>query len=79
MGPDRVLLHVAMLSKTCDDCIELNALRATTMQAVDNCRLSLTRFLEKVRMYERSLREQGTGNLLRDMGEEDPVANLEEG
>jgi hypothetical protein len=49
------------------------------MQAVDNCRLSLTRFLEKVRMYERSLREQGTGNLLRDMGEEDPVANLEEG
>jgi hypothetical protein len=36
------------------------------MQAVNNCRLSLNEFLEKVRKYERSLGDEGCGNLLRD-------------
>ena len=46
-GLNRSLLYVSMLSKTCDDCMELTALRATAMQVVDNCRLNLIRFLEK--------------------------------
>lgn len=63
---ERALHQVSMLSKTCDDSIELNALRVTTWQAVETCRESMSVFLAKIRKFERSLGEGGSGNVVKD-------------
>lgn len=55
-----------MLTKTYENCVELNALCVTAKQAVDNCRLSLDVFLGKIRKFERSLGEEGSGSVVRD-------------
>ncbi|KAH8592186.1 hypothetical protein B0O99DRAFT_689964 [Bisporella sp. PMI_857] len=63
---DRVLLQVIQLSESYRDCIEFHVLGITVVQAVENCRRSMNDFLGKVRKYERSLRDQGSGNFLKD-------------
>ena len=63
---DRALLQVLDLSQKCEDCVELNALRVTVVQAVEQCRLSMSGFLEKINKYKQSLRCDGSGSFLKD-------------
>ena len=63
---DRVLLEVELLCRESNETLHLNALRVTTQRIVDQCRQSIEAFLAKVRSYGRSLREGGSGNLIRD-------------
>ncbi|KAH9209390.1 hypothetical protein DL95DRAFT_526918 [Leptodontidium sp. 2 PMI_412] len=65
---DRALLEVELLSRTCDSTIELNALSHTTRRVVDQCKESMELFLRKVRTYNCSLREGGSGDRIRDAG-----------
>ncbi|PVH79678.1 hypothetical protein DL98DRAFT_214990 [Cadophora sp. DSE1049] len=63
---DRALLEVELLSRTCDTSIELNALSQTTRRVVDQCKVSMELFLRKLRTYNCSLREGGSGDRIRD-------------
>ena len=63
---ERALLEVEMLSRACDNTLELNALCATARRAADDCRKSIEVFLEKIRGYSASLRSGGSGNVLKD-------------
>jgi hypothetical protein len=63
---DRALLEVNLLSRTCDNTIELNALCKTARQAAENCRHSIESFSRKVRKYGSSLDEGGSKNVFRD-------------
>ena len=63
---DRVLLEVELLWRTCEETVELNALRVTSHRMVDQCRSCIETFLETTRKYRSSLREGGSGNRLRD-------------
>lgn len=63
---DRVLLEVELLWRTCENTIELNALRETARRMTDQCRRSIEWFLEKIKEYGPSLRHNGPGNIIRD-------------
>lgn len=63
---DRALLEVELLWRTCEETVELNALRVTARRMADQCRRSVEVFLDKVKKYGPSLREGGTGSLIRD-------------
>lgn len=65
---DRALLEVEMLSRTCDTSIELNALSCTTRRVVDQCKESMESFLRKLKSYNSSLKEGGSGGRVRDAG-----------
>ncbi|KAH8819392.1 hypothetical protein F5884DRAFT_10370 [Xylogone sp. PMI_703] len=65
-GLERALLQIDLLSRTCDTSPELNALNETARRSAEDCRLSIASFLQKVKKYEPSLRENGSGNLFRD-------------
>ncbi len=63
---DRVLLEVELLWRTCESTNELKALRETAHRMADQCRRSIEAFLEKVEKYRPSLRNGGSGSVLRD-------------
>ena len=63
---DRVLLEVELLWRTCESTNELNALRETAHRMADRCRRSIEAFLKKVEKYRPSLRDGGSGSVLRD-------------
>ena len=65
---DRALLEVELLSRTCDTSIELNALSCTTRRVVEQCKESMELFLQKLKSYNFSLRECGSGGRIRDAG-----------
>ncbi|CAD6575091.1 MAG: hypothetical protein ASARMPRED_007053 [Alectoria sarmentosa] len=64
---DRVLLEVELLWRTCECTVELNALRETAHRMTDQCRHSIEAFLEKIKKYGRSLRDGGSGSVVRDV------------
>lgn len=63
---DRVLLEVELLWRTCEESVELNALRVTSRRMVDQCRDSIEKFLKTIQHYGPSLRAGGSKNPLRD-------------
>jgi hypothetical protein len=63
---DRVLLEVELLWKTSENTVELNALRETARRMTDQCRCPIEDFLKKVKTYGPSLREGGSGSVIRD-------------
>ena len=63
---DRVLLEIELLWRTCDETLELNALRVTARRAVDQCRQSIDKFLMRIQNYRTGLKEGGSGNFVRD-------------
>lgn len=63
---DRVLLEVELLWRTCEDSVELNALRETARRMADQCRQSIEGFLTKIKKYGPSLRDGGSGSVFRD-------------
>lgn len=65
-GLDRVLLEVELLWRTCESTAELNTLRETAHRMADQCRRSIEAFLKKVKKYRPSLRDGGSGSVVRD-------------
>src|SRR5437763_3770816 len=65
-GLDRPLLEVDLLSRTCDNTIELNALCMTARQTAGNCRHCIETFSNTVSKYGSSLGEGGSRNVFRD-------------
>ena len=63
---DRVLLEVELLWRTCESTVELNALRVTAHRMTDQCRQSIEAFIKKVKKFRPSLRDGGSGNVLKD-------------
>ena len=63
----RALLEVETLARGFEATVELNALSHTARKAADQCRGCIETFLKKVRGYEGTLREGGSGNKLRDL------------
>jgi hypothetical protein len=63
---EKSLLQVDLLFRTCDRSIELNALHETARAAAENCRDCIEPFLEKIRKYEGSLKDGGSGNRFKD-------------
>lgn len=76
---DRALLEVESLSRSCDTSIELNALSHTVRRVVDQCKECIEAFLEKIKSYEKSLRNGGSGNKLCDMGKKVKWALIQKG
>jgi len=64
---DRALLEVESLSRSCDISIEPNALSHTVLRVADQCKECIEDFLKKIKGYEKSLRNGGSGNKLCDM------------
>jgi hypothetical protein len=65
-GLERALLQVDLLSRTCNNSPELNALHETACRTAEDCRRCISDFLKKIKKYEPSLREAGSGSLIRD-------------
>lgn len=65
-GLERALLQVDLLYRTHNDSPELNALHETARRAVDNCQVCIAGFLDKIKKYQPSLRENGSGSVFRD-------------
>ena len=63
---EEVLLQVDLLWRTCETTVELNALRETSLRAVERCRSSISLFLKKVKKYGPSLTDGGSGKLVQD-------------
>ena len=63
---DRALLEVMNLAQNFETKVELNALSHTARRTTDQCRVCIEGFLEKLRGYEKSLRDDGSGNKWRD-------------
>lgn len=63
---DRALLEVVALAEGFERSVELNALSHTTRTVAEQCRACIEGFLEKVKKYELSLRDGGSGNRLKD-------------
>jgi hypothetical protein len=76
---DRAFLEVGRLSQSCDTSIELNALSHTVRRVADQCKECIEAFLKKIKGYERSLRDAGSGNKLCDMGRKIKWALVQKG
>jgi hypothetical protein len=63
---DKALLEVEHLSRTYDTTAELNALSCAARRATEQCRLHISKFLDKIKSYNRSLGPGGSGNRLKD-------------
>ena len=63
---DRVLLEVELLWRTCESTSELSALRETARRMADQCRQSIDTFLKKVKKFGPSLRDGGSGRIVKD-------------
>lgn len=62
------MLEVEMLSRSCDTSIELNALNRAVCRVAYQCKECFEDFPKKIKGYERSLRDGGSGNKLSDIG-----------
>lgn len=63
---DQSLLEVEKISRESGISGELNALCVTAKHTVDKCRSSVDGFLAKIRKYEKYLKEEGSGNAIKD-------------
>jgi hypothetical protein len=63
---NRSLLEVEKLSHELEILIKLNTLYVTVKHTVDKCRLSVDGCLGKIRKYEKYLREEGSGTIVKD-------------
>jgi hypothetical protein len=63
---DRALLQVHQVAHASEKTVELNALQQTVGRAAAQCKDCIEAFLKKIKRYQRSLRNGGSGNKLRD-------------
>ncbi len=64
---DYALLEVEVLSRSCEKTVQLKALSATVHQCAEQCRKCITNFHDVVKKFEKSLRPEGSGSLVRDV------------
>ena len=64
---DRALLEVVNLAQSFDTTAELNALSHTARRTAEQCKSCIEGFLDRIKEYEGTLREGGSGNKLRDV------------
>ena len=65
-GLERALLQVDLFSRTHNSSPELHALHETARRTAENCQVCIAAYLKKIRKYEPSLREVGSGSIFRD-------------
>lgn len=63
---DRALLEVELLSKTCEETVELNALCMTARHIAGACSIRIRSFLGQINRYKSSLGTTNAGHQLRD-------------
>jgi hypothetical protein len=63
---ERALLELDLLYRTCERTTEYIALAQTARQKALECRGLVVNFYDKIKKYNASLREGGSGNMLRD-------------
>lgn len=63
---DHAFIEAEVLSQTCEQTAQLNALSATVKESAEQCRKSITTFKEQIKKYEKSLRCDGSGSFIRD-------------
>ena len=56
-GLDRALLEIDLLSRTCDENIELKALCETARKAAEDCKRCVEKFVKQIKKYDGSLGE----------------------
>jgi hypothetical protein len=62
---DKVLLEVDLLSRTCDQTAELNALFVTARSIAQSARQAVEKFRERIKKYDDSLGPGSDGNMVR--------------
>jgi hypothetical protein len=63
---DRALLEVDLLSRTCENTVEMNALCQAAHQAAANCRQSMEAFTAKLKKYNSCLGEDRSKSVIRN-------------
>lgn len=63
---DHALIEVEMLFRSCEQMVQLNALRATVKECAEQCRMCITRFQGQIKKYEKSLQPDGSDSFIRD-------------
>jgi hypothetical protein len=66
MEPRSCAAWDASVGSNSDKTVELNALQQTVGRATAQCKDCIDVFLKKIKGFQRSLREKGSGNMLRD-------------
>lgn len=64
---DRALLQVELIFQSCEQTMELNALRATAGQCAEQCRECITKFRDHISPFQRSLQTGHSGNFMKDV------------
>jgi hypothetical protein len=64
---DRALLEVVKLAQSFETTVELNALSHTARRTAEQCKSCIEGFLERIKGYERGLREGGSGSKIVDV------------
>ncbi len=59
---DHALLEVEVLFRSCEQTVELNALRAAANECAEHCRTCISRFRERMKKFGKSLRPRGGGS-----------------
>ena len=64
---DRALLQIELIFQSCEQTVELNALRATAGQCAEQCRECVTKFRDQISHFQRSLQTGHSGNFMKDV------------
>ena len=64
---DYALLEAEVLSRSCEETVQLKALSTGVRQCAEQCRKCITHFRDVVKRFEKSLRPEGSGSLVRDV------------
>jgi len=63
---DKALLEVAQLSENTSDVVQLNALQQSVGRAATQCKECIVGYLDKIKAFNRTLRDGGSGSRVRD-------------
>lgn len=63
---DKALLEVKQLSENISDVVQLNALQQSVGRAVTQCKECIVTYLDKIKAFNRTLRDGGSGSRIRD-------------
>lgn len=67
---DHALLEVAVFFRSCEQTVELNALRVAADECAEHCRTCISKFRERMKKFGKSLQPRGggSGNFIKDTG-----------
>ena len=64
---DQALLQIEPIFQSCEQTVELNALRATAGQCAEQCRECVTKFRDQISHFQQSLQTGHSGNFMKDV------------